>query len=95
MNDVLGRPCRAVALVTVLARLRDAGGSLMVVCDNEDVRSIFATVGLDSMRLAGTALCGSAMNVSSVPGVQVMPLRFIARENRKSVDVPALRSNTP
>ncbi len=36
-------------LVAALKRLRDAGGSLMVVCDNEDVRSIFATVGLESV----------------------------------------------
>lgn len=36
-------------LVAALKRLRDAGGSLMVVCDNEDVRSIFTTVGLESV----------------------------------------------
>jgi anti-sigma B factor antagonist len=36
-------------LVAALKRLRDAGGTLMVVCDNEDVRSIFATVGLESV----------------------------------------------
>jgi anti-sigma B factor antagonist len=36
-------------LVAALKRLRDAGGSLMVVCNNEDVRSIFATVGLESV----------------------------------------------
>jgi anti-sigma B factor antagonist len=36
-------------LVAALKRLRDAGGTLMVVCDNDDVRSIFATVGLESV----------------------------------------------
>ena len=36
-------------LVGALKRLSDAGGSLVVVCDNEDVRSIFETVGLDNV----------------------------------------------
>jgi anti-sigma B factor antagonist len=36
-------------LVGALRRLSDAGGSLVVVCDNEDVRSIFETVGLESV----------------------------------------------
>ncbi|MDQ6834821.1 MAG: STAS domain-containing protein [Actinomycetota bacterium] len=36
-------------LVATLKRLRDAGGSLLVVCDNEDIRSIFETVGLESV----------------------------------------------
>jgi anti-sigma B factor antagonist len=36
-------------LVASLKRLREAGGSLLVVCDNEDVRSIFETVGLESV----------------------------------------------
>lgn len=33
-------------LVGALKRLHDDGGSLAVVCDNEDVRGIFAVVGL-------------------------------------------------
>lgn len=36
-------------LVGALKRLSDAGGSLVVVCDNEDVRSIFETVGLENV----------------------------------------------
>ena len=36
-------------LVATLKRLREAGGSLLVVCDNADVRGIFETVGLESV----------------------------------------------
>ncbi|HET9105087.1 MAG TPA: STAS domain-containing protein [Solirubrobacteraceae bacterium] len=36
-------------LVGALKRLRDHGGSLAVVCDNEEVRNIFAVVGLENV----------------------------------------------
>ena len=36
-------------LVGALKRLHDQGGSLAVVCDNEDVRNIFAVVGLENV----------------------------------------------
>lgn len=36
-------------LVGALKRLHDDGGSLAVVCDNEDVRGIFAVVGLENV----------------------------------------------
>jgi len=36
-------------LVGALKRLSDAGGSLVVVCDNDEVRSIFETVGLENV----------------------------------------------
>lgn len=34
-------------LVGVLKRLRLNGGSLLVVCDNDDIRGIFETIGLE------------------------------------------------
>ncbi len=47
-------------LVGALRRLHDLGGSLVVVCDNDDVRDIFAAVGLEDMiaphRTASAAL---------------------------------------
>jgi anti-sigma B factor antagonist len=36
-------------LVGALKRLREAGGSLAVVCDNDNVRGIFEVVGLESV----------------------------------------------
>jgi anti-sigma B factor antagonist len=36
-------------LVGALRRLGDRGGSLVVVCDNENVRNIFETVGLHNV----------------------------------------------
>jgi anti-sigma B factor antagonist len=36
-------------LVGALRRLSDQGGSLAVVCDNENVRNIFETVGLENV----------------------------------------------
>lgn len=36
-------------LVGALKRLHDSGGELAVVCDNEDVRNIFAVVGLENV----------------------------------------------
>lgn len=36
-------------LVGALKRLHESGGSLAVVCDNEDIRNIFAVVGLESV----------------------------------------------
>ena len=36
-------------LVGARKRLSDAGGSLVVVCDNDEVRSIFETVGLENV----------------------------------------------
>ncbi len=36
-------------LVGALKRLREAGGSLAVICDNENVRGIFEIVGLESV----------------------------------------------
>lgn len=36
-------------LVGAIKRLRGAGGSLVVVCNNEDVRGIFDAVGLENV----------------------------------------------
>jgi anti-sigma B factor antagonist len=36
-------------LVGALKRLREVGGSLAVVCDNDNVRGIFEVVGLESV----------------------------------------------
>lgn len=36
-------------LVGAIKRLRTAGGSLVVVCDNDDVRGIFDAVGLENV----------------------------------------------
>lgn len=36
-------------LVGALKRLHESGGSLAVVCDNENIRSIFETVGLENV----------------------------------------------
>jgi anti-sigma B factor antagonist len=36
-------------LVGALKRLRESGGALAVVCDNENVRGIFEVVGLESV----------------------------------------------
>jgi anti-sigma B factor antagonist len=36
-------------LVATLKRMRESGGTLSVVCDNEDVRGIFEVVGLEDV----------------------------------------------
>ncbi|HWE09224.1 MAG TPA: STAS domain-containing protein [Solirubrobacteraceae bacterium] len=36
-------------LVGAIRRMRAAGGSLVVVCDNEDVQAIFEAVGLENV----------------------------------------------
>jgi len=36
-------------LVGALKRLHESGGSLAVVCDSEDIRNIFAVVGLETL----------------------------------------------